>query len=465
MLILTRHFYSQSVNPLLKLAVPLILTGLIESCSPFFGTVFLAELGSAELAAGALVRGLFFTLMVVLWGILTSVSILVAQKHGEKDDKAVAQILRDGSLLAFILTPPSFLLLWYIAPIFYLFGQNETVVNLAQSYMRGLAWGILPDFMTLVLLQFLTGIGHTRLTMIFMLCWTPLAIFLNYVLVFGELGFPSLDIAGLGVGLTISYWVAVCVLIIYLMMSKTYKSYMFNALSFSEKSYLRELLQVGVPLGAMYCLEVGFFFVLTLMMGLIGEAQLAATQIAMQYLGIFISVVFSTAQAVTVRMGHKLGEKNYTEANDANMAGIFVAVSFMLIIAIFYLCLPQILIGIDLNMTDPVNAEVIKYSRQFLILCALFQIFEAARIALMGSLRALKDTRFTLLTSVVGFWLIPLPIAYFLIQIGMGGASLWVGMVAGAICSALLLQYRYQRKFKHYLHGPAMLDRYLVEKP
>jgi len=114
MLILTRRFYSSDVSPLLKLAIPIILTELIESASPFFGTIFLAKLGNAELAAGALVRGLFFTLMVVLWGILTAVSVLVAQKYGEKDDIAVSRILRDGVLLCVILTPPAFLLLWYI---------------------------------------------------------------------------------------------------------------------------------------------------------------------------------------------------------------------------------------------------------------------------------------------------------------------------------------------------------------
>ena len=136
MLIFTRKFYSSDVNPLLQLAIPLILTGLIESASPFFGTIFLAELGQAELAAGALVRGLFFTLMVILWGTLTAISVLVAQKHGEKNEKAVSQILRDGSILSFILTPPAILLLWFVAPIFLLFGQSAAVVELAQSYLR-----------------------------------------------------------------------------------------------------------------------------------------------------------------------------------------------------------------------------------------------------------------------------------------------------------------------------------------
>ena len=302
--------------------------------------------------------------------------------------------------------------------------------------------------MTLVLLQFLIGLGSTRITMIFMLCWTPLAIFLNYILIFGCFGLPKLGISGIGWGLTISYWISVILLIFYLIVSPKYKKYLFTALSPQQNRFLKELLQIGVPLGAMYCLEVGFFFVLTLLIGLIGEAQLAATQITMQYLGMFTTVVFSIAQAVTVRMGHKLGESNIIAANDTNNAGIFLAVSFMLIVAIFYLFLPELLIGVDLKISDPVNAAVIQYSKQFLALCALFQIFEAARIALLGSLRALKDTRFTLIASFFGFWLIPLSLAYLFIQMNLGGASLWLGMTIGAACNALLLHKRYKIKLR-----------------
>lgn len=449
-MLFTLSFYRHDVNPLLRLAIPLILTGLIESISPFFSTVFLANLGQQELVAGAFVRGLFFTLMVVLWGVLTSVSVLVSQKHGEKNDMAVAHIVRDGALLALMLTPPTILLLWYIAPIFLLFGQEESIVTLAQSYLHSLAWGVFPDFMMLVLLQFLTGLGHTRVTMIFMMCWTPFSILITYPLIFGKFGLPAFGISGIGWGITISYWIFFILLVIYLMRHFTYKKYMQTALSSLDSHYLKELLQIGVPLGAMYCLEVGFFFVLTLVMGLVGEVQLAATQITMQYLGLFSTVVFAISQAVTVRMGHQLGEKNVRGANATNYAGVFIAVSFTVIVALFYIFLPELLIGADLNVSANENTQIVKYTKEFFILCGLFQVFEAARISLMGSLRALKDTRFTLLASLIGFWLVPLPIGYLLTCAGIGGAGLWVGMAAGAACSALLLNQRYCQKLRHY---------------
>jgi multidrug resistance protein, MATE family len=445
---------TSEVRPLLKLAIPLILTGLIESASPFFVTIFLAQLGPEELAAGALVRGLFFTLMVILWGLLTAVSVLVAQKHGEKNDVAVAQILRDSTILSIILTPPAFLLLWYIAPIFILFGQDQAVVSLAQPYLHALAWGILPDFLTLVLLQFIIGLGHTRTSMVFMILWVPIAIFFNYVLIFGSLGFPQLGIAGIGWGLTISYWITVIFLILYMALSKAYKPYMLAALFSTPKRYMNELIQIGLPMGSMYCLEIGFFFALTLMMGIIGDIQLAATQIVLQYLNTLTSVVFSLASAVTVQMGHKLGGKDVVGAHNTSHAGVFISLSFMLVVAICYWLLPEWLIAVDLNVSDPKNAELVRYTKQFLLICALFQICEAVRISLFGSLRALKDTSFTLLASVFGFWLVALPLGYFLSRSGFDGAGLWWGMAIGAGCSAALLHWRFNKKIQHY-HGIA----------
>ncbi len=199
-------------------------------------------------------------------------------------------------------------------------------------------------------------------------------------------------------------------------------------------------------MGCMYFLEVGFFFALTIIMGLMGDIQLAATQIVMQYLGLLTSVVFSIAAAVTVRMGHKLGENDITAANNTSDAGVFLSVSFMLMIAICYFLVPEWFIAVDLDIANPKNLLLINCAKQFFMACAIFQLCEAARISLFGSLRALKDTRFTLVTSFIGFWLIGLPVGYFLSYIGLQSSGLWWGMAVGAAVSVILLSVRYKKK-------------------
>ncbi len=448
--LLNKQFFTDDVSPLLKLALPLVATGIIESSIGFFSTIFLAKLGPQELAAGALVGWLFGTMMVVLWGTLTAVSVCIAQKHGAKDHLAVSKILRDGLTLSLLLAPPTALLLWFIAPVFLVLGQPETQVMLAQPYFRALVWGILPDFIWLVLLQFLIGIGHTRTSMTCMLLWVPIAIFCNYILIFGKFGAPALGIAGIGWGMTVSYWLTTGWLIAYLMINKNYKSYLYDAFTRAKPFYLIELIQIGVPMGAMYSIEVGFFLALSLIMGLFGEAPLAGNQIALQYLGTLMAVVFSIASAVTVRMGHKIGENNFVAATRASHAGVFLSLCFMSFLLVIYWSFPEWLISIDLDVNDPKNAAIIPFAKQFLAVCAIFQLFEAIRITLFGSLRALKDTHFTLITSIISFWMIALPVGYTLTYTRLGEQGLWWGMVLGAFSSTLLLKSRLKVKMRQH---------------
>ncbi|HLB57429.1 MAG TPA: MATE family efflux transporter [Gammaproteobacteria bacterium] len=439
------------VNLLLKLTIPLVLTGLIESSIGFTSTIFLAHLGVHELAAGAIVTRIFFTLMVVIWGALCSVSVLVAQKHGAKEDKSISDALRDGLWLGLLLMIPAILLLWNIAPILLLAGQDPTTVKLAEDYMRALAWGIPPDFVGLILLQFLIGLGHTRTNMIFTFLWVPLNIISNYVLIFGKWGFPALGIAGMGWGTTFAYWILVFILTAYLLLSRHYQRYFRPMLQWSPPRFLIELSKIGFPMGAMYFVELAYFLVLTLLMGHFGTQILAANQIALQYLMLLGALSFAMAQAVTVRMGHAIGANDISSAERAGYFGIYIAVIFMIGVALCYWFFPEKLIALDFNGEGAKELDVVRVAKNFLAICAVFQIVEAVRIVLFGALRSLKDTRFTLFASIISFWGIALPVGYLLaVPLHLNGAGLWWGMIIGALFSAVLLYLRFQYKIKKY---------------
>ncbi len=445
MKLLKKNFY-----PLLLLAIPLTLTGLLQSSTYFFETMFLAHLGSEVLAAGALVSWLFGTFIVILIGILSSINILVAHKYGEQDKKGISLVVRDGVWLAFVLAIPSFILFWNLSPIFILFGQNPAVVQLAQAYLHALAWGLLPNFLMFALLEFIVGLGHARVLLVFSILSVSLTVFLSFALIFGQFGFPALGIAGAGWGTSISYWVSFFFLTLYVVLNKQYRAYLHYLLTPTKQSYVMELLKVGAPMGIMYCVEVGFFFALTLIMGSLSSQLLAANQIALQYMGTLMSLIFSIAQAITVRMGHLLGAKNVVSAERACYVGIFLSALLMIIIGILYWSIPSTLISIDFDVHNAKNFELVELASQLLAICALFQLFEAIRIALFGALRALKDTRFTLFISIISFWGIALPVGYLLTTcLNFGGTGLWWGMVLGAGFSVLLLFWRFKFKIRN----------------
>lgn len=435
--------------PLLHLAMPLILTGLLQSSTYFFETMFLAHLSSDVLAAGALVSWLFGTFIVILIGILSSINILVAHQYGAKNFLAISFIVRDGIWLAIVLALPSFILFWNLSPVFLFLGQNPSVVHLAQTYLHALAWGLLPNFLMYALLEFIVGLGHARVLLVFSILSTSLTVLLSFALIFGKFGLPALGIAGAGWGTTISYWISIFFLILYVLSNKEYRSYLHHLFTPTRQSYILELFKVGTPIGFMYCVEVGFFFVITLITGSLGSQMLAANQIALQYMGTLMSIIFSIAQAITVRMGHLLGSGKRAAAEQACYAGISLALVPMIIIAVFYWTMPSLLISIDFDVHDSKNNELIRLTSQLLAVSAWFQLFEATRIALFGAIRALKDTRFTLFISIISFWAIALPLGYALtIRLHLGGVGLWWGMVFGAGISVLLLFWRFRFKIK-----------------
>lgn len=437
---------------LILLALPLVGSGVVEISVGFFSTFFLAHLNQQALAAGALVAWLFSTIMVIVWGTLSAVSTLASRYYGEQNHQKISGVLRDGLVLATSLALPAMLLLWNISPILLLLGQKPEIVKLATPYLHGLAWAIVPDFIICVLLHFVSGLGRTKINFIFSLMWVPLNIFLNYALMFGKLGLPNMGIGGIGWGTAIAYWIMTIGFIIYLCVSPAYKKYRLTNAAKLNWSNFKELLNVGLPLGLMYCVEIGYFLVVSLMMGRISADTLDANQITLQYLWLFSMVTFCMAQAITIRMGHTIGAGDLNMAERAAYIGIACGLIFMVGVALIYWCVPNVLIGFDFDLHNPKNQTIVMLAKQFLALAAIFQILEAIRFGAFGALRALKDTRFTMYASIFIFWILAIPIGYIAaFQFHLHGNGIWWAMIFSQVIGAIIMIWRYRVKIRERL--------------
>lgn len=451
-------FSAKEIKILLMLALPLVITGLIEASVGFTSTLMVAHLGHYELAALGLVSNLFATLMVIMWGTLGATSVLISQYYGAKNQAAIARVFRDSILLALLFSIPAMILLWNIAPLLLLLGQHPQIVALTNKYLHALAFAMIPDFTGIVMLQFLTGLGHTRVNLFFSLLWVPATILSNYVFIFGKWGIPAFGIAGIGWGTAVSFWITTLILAIYLYLHENYRPYLQSGAAKNEHSRLKELFKVGIPLGGMFCIEVTFFMILAILMGRISLEALAANQITLQYVGQFTVVSFSLAQAITVRMGHTIGANDIAAAERAGYMGIILGLIFMSLIALLYWFFPALLIAVDIKIHDPINQALIHLTKQFLSLAALFQLFEMIRITSFGALRSLRDTKFTMLISSVMFWGIALPCGYLLaFKVHWQGMGLWAGMVIGAAAGALILFMRFRNRIRAYYVSTNMI--------
>lgn len=437
----------RNFQSLFNLALPLVITGLVSACMGFFETVFLARLSHQAMAAGALVSWLFGVFIVIIIGTLSATKVMIAHYHGANSERKITYVTRDALLLCFLIFIPSAYLFWNMAPLFLFFGQKPSLVTLTEPYLHALAWGLLPAFIVCIFTELLMGISHTRELMLFTFISVLFTLVFSIGFIFGKWYMPALGIAGAGWGVTVSYWLIMFLFIFYFFRSQRYRPYFRNVFKFHKPFYIWELIKIGLPMGMMYFVEIGFFFALTLIAGSIDAASLAANQIALQYMTILTTVIFSIAQAITVRMGYLIGAKDNQSAKEINTAGICLSVIFMSFWAIIYWLYPTLLISIDFDPHRAENQQIVVIAKQLLIVGAVFQLIEAVRISLFGALRALKDTNFTLISSIVSFWGIALPLGYGLATyFHFGVVGLWWGMTAGVCLGTLMLWWRFTAK-------------------
>lgn len=440
------------MKQLFVIAFPLMLSELVDTSFNFTSTIMAAHLSIQALAAAGLVTSLFVTIMVFMWGILIAVCTLTAQQYGAKDMAGVSQVLKDGLWLAIILSIPGMILIWNLSPILLFFGQKPDTILFATHYLHALTWTVLPDFCATVLLQFIIGLGNSKIALFFSLIRIPITLFVSYILMFGKFNLPVLGIAGLGWGMSIGMWFSTILLIAYILWHPEYRKFLLKHFDVQEHYYFK-ILKIGLPIAGMFCIEVGFFTMMSLILGQINSTVLAAHQITTQFTGFFTVIIsFCYAQAATIRIGNAVGRGDFTSISTIAYAGVIIAIGLMFLVALCYWVFPHYLIAIDLDPLKKSNKMIIHYATQFFAIAALVQIFEAIRIVLFGALRGMGKTRFSMLTSLFVFWIIAFPIGYVLtIPLKLGGRGMWIGMAVGTLIGAILLFWWLRRSVAQHL--------------
>lgn len=444
------HSIKNEINDTLSLSLPLVASQLIFASSGFIGTVMVAHLGQDALAASVLVSMIWFSLSVLFFGILNSVSVLVSHQYGAKNYKTISDIMGQAYLLGIFICGFIILIMSTMPLFLRLSHQPPAVLVLARQYMNALMWTIPGLVLIIINEQFLAGLGRTKLVLRISLLVVPVEIPLIYLLIFGKFGLPACGVAGIGYGFAITYTVTAILLTLYLLKSSYYRKFhIFAGIRSLYWPYLKELINVGLPMGFMHVIEVSTLAVITFWIGRFGTTLLAAHQIVIQYLGFVITLVFAMSQAVTVRVGHAVGRKDLSNVYYAIYVGMLLNFICILIIALAFYFVPQLFLQIDVDIHKAANAPLIHDATMLLVICSFLLIFENFRIIGFGALRGLKDTRFPMYASLVSFWMIGLSLAYlFGFYFNFQGKGIWWGLTLGIASGAFIVIFRLQRLLK-----------------
>jgi MATE family multidrug resistance protein len=439
----TQIFFDE-VRQSVRLSLPLMTSNIVQASSGFLGTVMVAHLGRNALGAMALGSSVYFTLIVFLFGVLSSVGVVVAQNYGAKNQDGMELAFAQGAILALSSCIPIMLILWFSPYILLWSGEPQPIIQLTAQYLHALFWCVVPLSSLVVMEQFLIGMSRTRLVLWVSLCEVPFEILAIYALVFGKFGMPKCGIAGAGYGFAIVFTVTALGLALFLCGSKLYRKYrlFIRLLNFNAK-YFVELLRVGWPIGCMYVVEVALLSALAFLMGKVSGDALAANRIARQFLMLGMMFIFAISQVTTVRVGQAVGRQDRPGINQAIFANLAFSSCIAVLVSVCYVIFARDFVGLDVNITDPALAQLTHYAIIFLAFAGIAQVFDNLRFIAIGALRGVKDTRVPMYISMITFWLVALPVAIVLcFAVHLGGVGLWIGLLAGIVSGAVILLWR-----------------------
>ncbi|MEX2565217.1 MAG: MATE family efflux transporter [Cyclobacteriaceae bacterium] len=435
-----KAIFKTNFDKTFSLAYPVMLSQLGQVMVGVADNVMVGRLGAEVLAAASLANSIFFLILMFGIGISMAITPMVAAADGEGKKGRIGRLLNNGFVINSITSLFLFFLILMISPGLHYLNQPSEVVVLAIPYLLIITFSLLPFMFFQTFKQFMEGLSQTKQAMYITVVFNLINIGLNWLLIYGNWGFPALGLNGAGWATLISRLLMGLAIYIYVKKSKRYVKY-FYGLSFKNiyKPIILKMLRIGIPTGMQFVFEVGAFSTAAIFMGWIGVNALASHQIAINLASISYMMASGLSAAAMVRVGNQLGKRDIPKLRQVGFSIFGMVMAFMLIFAIVFIAFRNYLPLIYIN-----DLEVVEMAASLLVIAGFFQLSDGLQVVGLGALRGLSDVKVPTLVTLVAYWVIGLPLGYILaFWFGFNELGIWIGLLTGLTLTAILLIYRF----------------------
>lgn len=429
---------------IIQLAIPITIGQLGMVLMGFADTVMLGRYSTIQMSAASFGNAVYFQTLIFGIGLLYAVSTLIAIADGEGKLEKTIPIFKSSLLISALLSVLFILIHYLLINYIEIFGQTQQVNQFGSSYLEIVNYATPAILLFYASKQMMDGLSFTKIAMYVTFFGLVLNVFLNWVMIYGNLGFAEMGIEGAAWATNIARIFMAVVMFYFAWNHPTVRQLKLKQNLTHSFSYFYSILKLGGPIGLTFFFEIAAFSVGLIMAGWISENSMAAHQIAINLASITYMFVTGIAAAATIVVGNYYGAKDIEgirhSARIAFTITIVIEVLFALLLMLFNTQIAAI-------YSD--DEVVLQLSVGLIVLAAFFQLSDGLQAVGAGVLRGIKETKITGIIALFAYWGIMIPGAYYLaFKTNLGVKGIWISFIVGLSFAAVFLLLRFYYMLK-----------------
>ena len=441
MILRQKHYYKE----LLQIGIPIIIGQLGTIILGFADTLMIGHHSTQELAAAGLVNNIFTLVLVSYMGFSYGLTPIIGRLYGMEQNNKIGQKVRNSlcanMMVGFIFTLAMIILYFNLAHI----GQPEELLSLIRPYFIVNLISVLFVGIFNTMKQFLDGIGHTKVAMWVMIMGNVVNILGNWMLIYGVGPFPELGLLGAGLSTMGSRILMAIAMVMMIGIKKDFRSYRNDILnSHVNKADFKEMNRMGWPVALQLAMESAAFTLSCVMVGWLGTLPLAAHQIMITISQLFYLVLSGMASAMSIRVSHFVGQKDFAAVRRNAYDGWRLALLFSILMGI-----PVFLFRHQIGGLFSDNVEVQEYVAILIILMMVYQFGDGLQYSFANALRGIACVKPMVTYAFIAYFIISLPLGYTLgFPCHLGIVGIWIAFPFGLTSAGILFWHRFIKEVK-----------------
>ena len=359
------------------IAYPILISLIMEQMIGMTDTAFLGRVGEVELGASAIAGVFYMVIFMVAFGFSIGTQILIARRNGEENYREIGQLFYHGIYFQVALAAVMFLLSYFLSPlILERIIASPAVCRAAEDYLHWRVFGAFFSFSAVIFRAFFLGTVQTRTLTLNSVVMVLSNVVFNYILIFGNFGFPAMGIAGAALGSSLAEGVSLLFFILYTRRRVDVRKYGLDRIPRFCRGVLRRMLNVSLWTMIQNFFSLATWFLFFLYIEHLGERALAVTNIVRSASGLLFMVMMAFASTCGSLTSNLIGRGHASEVPHLIHQHIRLAYLFVMPLALLFVLCPQLILGIYTDMADLREAAI----PSLWVMCASYLLIVPANV-------------------------------------------------------------------------------------